>query len=107
MEKNQVLKFFLMIGILFFANSLFADVVSPLELVKNVGIDQAQENLIPTAIVWILIFTGTMSAMMGKMMPFILGCVGSVIMAVAPDVATAFNHFDFKTLSDGTTMSVK
>lgn len=107
MENRQVWKIFLFLGMIFFANSLFAVVVSPLELMKNVGIDQAQENLIPTAIVWILIFTGIMSAIMGKMMPFVLGCIGSLVMAVSPDVATAFNNFDFKTLSDGTTMSVK
>ena len=40
-------------------------------------------------------------------MPFVLGCIGSLVMAVSPDVATAFNNFDFKTLSDGTTMSIK
>ena len=74
---------------------------SPMAIFSQVGIDQAQKNFIPSAIVWILLLTGAMSAMMQKIMPFIIGCVCCLIMALAPDIATSFETFDF--ISDVTT----
>lgn len=95
------LKILLALAALLAGGSLFADVVSPMAIFTKVGIDQAQTNFIPAAIVWILLLTGAMSAMMQKLMPFIVGCICCLIMALAPDIATSFSTFDFYTTGSG------
>lgn len=94
---NKILKSLLVLGAVLFGTSLFAVTAtdSPMEIFTQVGINQAQDNFIPAAIVWILLLTGAMSAMMQKIMPFIVGCVCCLIMALAPDIATSFSNFDF------------
>lgn len=93
MKKN--ISIVLGLALILFGTSLFAAGSSPMEIFTKVGINQAQENFIPSAIVWILLLTGAMSAMMQKIMPFIVGCVCCLIMALSPDIATAFGSFDF------------
>lgn len=93
MKKN--ISIVLGLAFILFGTSLFAAGSSPMEIFTKVGINQAQENFIPSAIVWILLLTGAMSAMMQKIMPFIVGCVCCLIMALSPDIATAFGSFDF------------
>lgn len=92
---NKNISFIIGVAFVLFGTTLFAAGDSPMEIFTKVGINQAQENFIPSAIVWILLLTGAMSAMMQKIMPFIIGCVCCLIMALSPDIATAFNSFDF------------
>ena len=93
MKKN--ISIVLGLAFILFGTSLFAAGNSPMEIFTKVGINQAQENFIPSAIVWILLLTGAMSAMMQKIMPFIVGCVCCLIITLSPDIATAFGSFDF------------
>lgn len=101
MKKNILIV--LGLAFILFGTSLFAAGNSPMEIFTKVGINQAQENFIPSAIVWILLLTGAMSAMMQKIMPFIIGCVCCLIMALSPDIATAFGSFDFLSSAGVTT----
>lgn len=108
MENKKFIKLLMLIGVVLFANQLFAaGVVSPMEMVKNVAIDQGKENVFPVAIIWILGLTAIISGIAGKAYPFVIGVFASAVLAFAPDLATSYTHFDFKTLSDGTTMQVK
>lgn len=101
MKKNILIV--LGLAFIFFGTSLFAASSSPMEIFTKVGINQAQENFIPSAIVWILLLTGAMSAMIQKIMPFIIGCVCCLIMALSPDIAIAFGSFDFLSSAGVTT----
>ena len=95
MKSN--LKVLLAFAVMFIGANLFAVTAtdSPMAIFTEVGIDQAQKSFIPSAIVWILLLTGAMSAMMQKIMPFVIGCVCCLIMALSPEIATSFRDFDF------------
>ncbi|AXH16420.1 hypothetical protein CP985_03480 [Malaciobacter mytili LMG 24559] len=105
MQKER--NFLILLMLLFSITNLFGAVSSPGEVLVTVGIDQAKTTLIPGAVVWILILSGIISALMQKIMPFIIGVICCVVIALVPDLATSFQSFDFKTLSDGTTIQVK
>ena len=104
MKKN--ISIVLGLAFILFGTSLFAAGSSPMEIFTNregeiilkkyspIGeIDnfakQYAESLAQVSL------TGAMSAMMQKIMPFIVGCVCCLIMALSPDIATAFGSFDF------------
>ena len=105
MKKNilLLLAVFLALG----ATSAFAAVNSPFEIMKSVGVDQAKENLVPTLVIWIFILSAVTAGLMKQMMPLVIGGIACFVIAIAPDLATSFTNFDFKTLTDGTTLSVQ
>lgn len=94
---NNKFKMLLTMMLMFVGISAMAAANSPMEIITQVGITQAQDNFIPAAIVWILLLTGAMSAIMQKVMPFVVGAVCCIVMALAPDLATSFGNFDFLT----------
>ena len=64
---------------------------NPLQVMKNVYMEQAKENAFPVIILQILVLGIVISFAMGKFMPFILAIVASVIIAISPELAPNFN----------------
>lgn len=64
---------------------------NPLSVMKEVYIEQAEENAFPVIILWTLVLGIVISFAMGKFMPFILAVIASVIIAVTPELAPNFD----------------
>lgn len=89
-------KIFILMAIigLGFMSGLFA-ASSPLEIATAVGIKQAEDNLLPTAIIWILVLSAIVSAIGRTPYPFIIALFGAIVVALSPDMAVAFGNYDF------------
>lgn len=100
-------KILLMLMVLFGAASALFGVDSPLEIMTQVGIDQAEQNILPTAIIWILVLSAIVSAIGRTVYPFIIALFGTIVVALSPDLANSFTNFTWLTLSDGTTLTTQ
>lgn len=89
------------------AMHLFGAADSPFEIMTKVGADQFEANIVPTIIMWVMGIAAVTAAAMKQFLPLIIGGIASFVIAFIPDVTTSFTNFDFKTLTDGTTLSVQ
>lgn len=88
--------FFIMFALaLLFVMPDCALAANPLEVMKQVYIEQAEANAFPVIILWTLVLGIVISFAMGKFMPFILAIIASVIIAITPDLAPNFTGTNF------------
>ena len=93
MAKN---KFFMMLLLVMsmFSLQLFG-VDSPIKVMTDVGMSQAQETLSPAMIMWILIAGAGVSALMMKFLPLVIAVIACFIIGFSPDLVHSFSSFDW------------
>ena len=90
---NKYLFMFLAIAVMGVSNAFGVD--DPMEIMKNVALNQASDNFVPAAIMWILGLTGAVSAVGRTIYPLVFGIVAAIVLALAPDLANSFTTYDF------------
>lgn len=100
--SNKYLFMFLAIAVVGVSSAF--GTADPMEIMKNVALNQASDNFIPAAIMWILGLTGAVSAVGRTIYPLVFGIVASIVLALAPDLANSFTSYDFAT-NDGNASS--
>ena len=92
MNKTVNIAFFIALAavvMLFGPLDVFA--ADPLETLKGIFKKEASDHAFPVIIIWILVGGVVASVLMSRWMPFIFAAIGCVVIAVAPEISSAFN----------------
>ena len=78
-----------------------ANAANPLEVMKGIFRDQAEENVFPVLIIWTLIIAVLISFGTKSWYPFIFGIIACVIIAISPEIAPNFNSTNITPATGG------
>lgn len=95
LEKNNYLLLKVLILMVLGLTQTLMAAGDPVATLKNVAITQANDNVIPIAIMWIIGFAAIFTFALKSPYPLFLGVIAILFMTVGPDVAPSFASYDF------------